>query len=100
MRSAAVAAADRPGLNDLVTHDRNGVLFDWDDPATAAERIAALARSAPRRAEHGTQGHHDLLERYSHAAHTRQVLDVYAEMLGADDLRELDGLIAAAGSAA
>lgn len=74
-----VVAADAGGIPDLVRHEENGLLFDPDRPAEAAESVGRLLAHRDLRRQYALQGR-KTAEECSWTAETRHLLAVYEEL--------------------
>jgi glycosyltransferase involved in cell wall biosynthesis len=81
-------AAERPavatrvgGTPDVIRDGVDGFLVDSADPVELADRLAELARDAPRRAAMGEAGRARVLERYAVERLVDDVDELYRELL-------------------
>jgi len=81
-------AAERPavatrvgGTPDIIRDGIDGFLVDPADPGELAERLAELARDAPRRAAMGAAGRARVLERYAVSRLIDDIDRLYRELL-------------------
>ena len=78
--NVAIVASDIPGCNDLVTHDRTGLLFPMDDVAALRAQLER-SHDAGLRAELTHHGREHVLANYSAAAMARRYQDLYAKVI-------------------
>jgi glycosyltransferase involved in cell wall biosynthesis len=76
-----VVCSDVPGSADLLRGSRGGLLVPADDPAAAAETVAALLLDAPRRAELARHARAEVEASYTTAIMERRVREFYAGLL-------------------
>lgn len=78
----AIVAPDQPNLREVLTHDRDAVLFPPGDTAAMTAAIVALARDAERRRQLGASARHTLeTAGYTWAANAERVESIAAEVL-------------------
>ncbi len=68
-----VVAPDLPRLRQLVTHEREGLLYDAHDPAGLARALARLADEAAVRRRLGESARSRAVREYSWSAHCRRL---------------------------
>jgi phosphatidylinositol alpha-mannosyltransferase len=83
-----VVASNIPGYREVVAPD-TGVLVPPGDPQSLASAVAALLRDEPRRVELGTRARAVAEQRYSWPAIAARLLDIYGDLTGAGDPKEL-----------
>ena len=74
-------AADVPGMADILRDSRGGMLVPADDPAAAADLVAALLGDPARRAEMAVHGRAEVEQFYCPAVLEERVLAFYADLL-------------------
>lgn len=77
-----VVATDVPGCRDVVRPHDNGLLVPVQDPGALFQAIATLVQDKALRARMGRRGREIVVEEFSSARITREILDVYRELLG------------------
>ena len=77
-----VAASDIGGHRELITHDRTGVLFAPDDPASCAAALAGLLGHQQRWDALRAAGRRHVATRHDWATNARNYLSVYQSLIG------------------
>jgi glycosyltransferase involved in cell wall biosynthesis len=76
-----VVGSDIPGINNVVTHRRNGLLVPPRDPVALANAISILLEDENLRRELGRNARQLMVERYSWEGIAKEVEEVYREAL-------------------
>jgi glycosyltransferase involved in cell wall biosynthesis len=61
---SAVIASDLPAMQDILTDNKNALIFEQKNSQQLAEKVNQLLINPQLRASLGKQGRHDMLERY------------------------------------
>jgi len=94
----AIIAPDQPNIREILTHERNALLFEPDNPAAFRAAVTRLAADAPLRHALGTQARKDIADRdYTWAGNARRIVEIHrrdqAPVGGViDDIGHADGL--------
>jgi len=72
---------DAPGCSYVVRHGENGLLVPIRDSHALADAIQKLLHDSARRQQMGVVGRKRVATEFSDGRITRQMLDVYAELL-------------------
>ena len=76
-----VIASDIPGNRDLVSHGRNGSLFDSDNDEQLADGITSLLNAAAMRGEMGVNGRNKVLEHHQIHDRVDRIAGLYKSLL-------------------
>jgi glycosyltransferase involved in cell wall biosynthesis len=76
-----VIGSDIPGINNVVTHGRNGLLVPSRNPVALADAITTLVEDENLRKELGRNARQLMLEKYNWEAITKEVEEVYREAI-------------------
>jgi len=77
----AIVTTDAPGCSYVVRHGENGLLVPIRDSHALADAIQKLLQDSARRQQMGVVGRKRVATEFSDGRITRQMLDVYAELL-------------------
>lgn len=77
-----VVASRVGGVPDLITHEKDGLMFDPKDPANVRESLERLIREPVTRARLGTAGRITARERFHPQVIAAAHLEIYREVLG------------------
>ncbi len=78
---------DVDGAREVVVDDETGYLIDAGDIQTLSQRIARLASNREMRAQFGKTGQERCSDRFRHQSMTRQIRNLYAELLASSPRR-------------
>jgi glycosyltransferase involved in cell wall biosynthesis len=77
----SVIGSDISGINDVITHGRNGLLVPPRNPVAFADAVSALLENESLRKEFGRNARQLMVEKYNWEAIAKQVEEVYAEAI-------------------
>jgi glycosyltransferase involved in cell wall biosynthesis len=78
-----VIASRFPILEELVMHEKTGLLVTPGQPQSLAESIVALIRNPQRRMEFGERGYVIARSKYDANSNTKAIMQVYDDVLAA-----------------
>jgi glycosyltransferase involved in cell wall biosynthesis len=74
----AIIAPDQPNIREILTHERNALLFEADNPSSFREAVTRLAADASLRRTLGTQARRDIVDRdYTWSGNARRIVETY-----------------------
>ncbi len=76
-----IIASDVGGINEIIRHGRNGLLFPLDDYSSLVERIRELVKSPDKAAELGENAYRDVVSLYSPQRIAGQTIDFYRQVM-------------------
>lgn len=87
-----VVVSDIPGNRDVVTHDRNGLLAQVDDPRALADQLRRVLDDGDLRRELGFAARRTVEERYAVDAVAARYVELYRELIDrTGDIASLNG---------
>jgi glycosyltransferase involved in cell wall biosynthesis len=72
----AIIAPDQPNIREILTHERNALLFEPDSPASLREAVMRLATDGSLRRALGTRARQDIIDRdYTWSGNARRIME-------------------------
>lgn len=74
----AIVAPDQPNIREVLTHERNALLFEPDNPSAFRAAVTRLAADVSLRRALGIRARHDIADRdYTWSGNARRVVETY-----------------------
>ncbi len=79
-----VVASDWPAVREIITHSRNGLLFQPGDHVALAEAILQLARNSELRVGMGENNYEMAVQRFDLRKNIKKVISIYQRVLATE----------------
>jgi len=74
----AIIAPDQPNIREILTHERNALLFEPNNPSSFREAVIRLAADASLRRALGNRARQDIVDRdYTWVGNARRIVETY-----------------------